>query len=85
MKRVTYTCDICGDVVRKERTGPDVRPFIGLGLGLKGDHHKAADRFIVNDPHESERHVCYCCLAGFVALARRTLPAGTFKDGTSIN
>jgi hypothetical protein len=85
MRRVEYRCDICGDVVRKERTGPDVRPFIGFGLGLMGDHCKAADRFVVNDPHESERHICHCCLAGLVALARRTLPATTFKDGMSID
>jgi hypothetical protein len=85
MKCVTYTCDVCGDVVGKGRTGDRERPYIGFELGLMGDHCKAGDRFAAKEPAESERHLCHCCLAGLVALARRTLPATTFKDGMSID
>jgi hypothetical protein len=85
VKRIEYTCNICGDVVGKGRTTGRERPFVGFELGLMGDHCKAGDRFASKEPHESERHVCHCCLAGLVALARRTLPAGTFKDGMSID
>jgi hypothetical protein len=80
VKRVEYVCDICGDVVRKERMGPDIRPFIGFELGLMGDHHKAKSRFVLKHPGDSERHLCHCCLSGLVSLARRALPAETVKD-----
>jgi hypothetical protein len=85
MKRVEFTCDICGDAVGKGRTTGRERPFTGFELGLVGDHCKAGDRFIAKDSGEVERHICFCCLAGLVALARRTLPAGTFKDGMTID
>jgi hypothetical protein len=85
MRRVEYICDICGDVVGKLRTGAGERPFTSFELGLMGNHCKAYDRFVSKTAEDSERHLCHCCLAGLVALARRTLPAGTFKDGMTID
>jgi hypothetical protein len=85
MRRVEFTCDICGDAVGKGRTTGRERPFVGFELGLVGDHCKAGDRFIAKDSGEVERHICFCCLAGLVALARRTLPAGTMNDAMGID
>jgi hypothetical protein len=69
MKKIEYQCDLCGDILGKDRR------FVAFELGLMGDHHKAEDRFYVGDPAAVERHLCHCCLAGLVALARRALPA----------
>lgn len=78
MKLIHYSCDICGDAVGKRLNGE--RPFVGYELGLMGDHCRSSDRFFAKAPSEADRHICSHCLAGLVALARRTLPAETVKD-----
>jgi hypothetical protein len=82
VKRMEYTCDICGQAVHEEHRDFGPRPFVSYGLGIVAHGVPAKDRFMSMEPQDAERHICHLCLAGLVALAARTLPADAMRKAT---
>jgi uncharacterized Zn finger protein (UPF0148 family) len=74
VKMIEYKCDVCGDVIRRERMGEDIRPFVSYEFKIMANHAPSQNRFAIRQPHEVERHLCLLCLAGLVALAEQVLP-----------
>jgi hypothetical protein len=82
VKNIEYTCDVCGDVIHRERLGLDLRPFVSYALNIMADHAIPQNRFAVRQPFEVVRHVCHLCLAGLVALASECLSAEVMAKAT---
>lgn len=82
MKNIEYTCDVCGDMIHKERLGENLRPFVSFEFNIESNTAPPRQRFRTKPPQDVERHICNLCLAGLVALADANLPAEMMRAAT---
>lgn len=77
MKITEFRCDLCNVRLGPDRNGIP-RESVGVRLDERCVNPPPCERVLAVPSQDATWHLCHPCLAGLVALARRTLPPGEF-------